>query len=189
MSDRKAALAVLLLVPFLLFMSAEGEARESGSSGMLGKIINFAVLCGVLTFALYKPARKYLTQRGRDIQAALDEAQAARKKAEARLEEARAKLADLEGDMARLRSEAEAEGRAETGRIQALAEKESRRIRAFTQQEIDLQLKAGLQELKEYTAGLAASLAEARMKARLTPEDQAALIDKSIAGLTDLHEE
>jgi hypothetical protein len=43
--------------------------------------------------------------------------------------------------------------------------------------------------LKEYTAGLAASLAEARMKARLTPEDQAALIDKSIAGLTDLHEE
>jgi len=189
MSDRKAALAVLLLVPFLLFMSAEGETHESGSSGMLGKVVNFVVLFGALAFALSKPAKKYLTKRGRDIQAALDEAQAARKQAEAKLEEARIKLAALEGDMARLRSEAEAEGRAETSRIQDLAAKESQRIQAFTQQEIDLQLKAGLQELKEYTAGLAASLAEARMKARLTPEDQAALIDKSIAGLTDLHEE
>jgi F-type H+-transporting ATPase subunit b len=189
MPDRKTALAVLLLVPFLLFMSAEGESHESGSSGMLGKVINFVVLFGGLTYALYKPARNFLAKRTRDIQASLDEARDGRLRAEAKLEEARAKLAALEGDVSRLKAEAEAEGRAEKERIRALAEKEGERIRSFTQQEIDLQLKAGIQELKEYTASLAAGLAEDRMKARLTPEDQSRLIDKSIAGLTELHEE
>jgi F-type H+-transporting ATPase subunit b len=176
MPDRKTVLAVLLLVPFLLFMSAEGESHESGSSGMLGKVINFVVLFGGLTFALYKPARNFLAKRTRDIQASLDEARDGRLRAEAKLEEARAKFAALEGD-------------AEKERIKALAEKEGERIKSFTQQEIDLQLKAGIQELKEYTASLAAGLAEDRMKARLTPADQSRLIDKSIAGLTELHEE
>jgi F-type H+-transporting ATPase subunit b len=189
MSHRKAAWAVLLLVPFLLAMSAEGGPQASGSGGMLGKVINFVILFGGVTFALYKPARNFLVQRTRDIQASLDEARDGRLRAEAKLEEARAKLAALEGDVARLRAQAEAEGRAETERIRALAEKEARRIQAFTQQEVDLQLKAGIQELKEYTAGLAASLAEDRMKRRLTPDDQSGLIDKSIADLTELHEE
>ena len=189
MSHRKAARAVLLLVPFLLAMSAEGGPQASGSGGMLGKVINFVILFGGVTFALYKPARNFLVQRTRDIQASLDEARDGRLRAEAKLEEARAKLAALEGDVARLRAQAEAEGRAETERIRALAEKEARRIQAFTQQEVDLQLKAGIQELKEYTAGLAASLAEDRMKRRLTSDDQSGLIDKSIADLTELHEE
>jgi F-type H+-transporting ATPase subunit b len=170
-------------------MSAEGGPQASGSGGMLGKVINFVILFGGVTFALYKPARNFLVQRTRDIQASLDEARDGRLRAEAKLEEARAKLAALEGDVARLRAQAEAEGRAETERIRALAEKEARRIQAFTQQEVDLQLKAGIQELKEYTAGLAASLAEDRMKRRLTPDDQSGLIDKSIADLTELHEE
>jgi F-type H+-transporting ATPase subunit b len=189
MSTRKAALAVLFFVPFLLAMSAAGESREPASSGMLGKVINFAVLFGGLTFALYKPARNFLAKRTRDIRASLDEARDARAQAEARLEEARLRIASLEGEIAGLGRAAEAEGLAEMGRIKALAEKEAARIRTFTQQEIDLQLKAGIQELKEYTADLAARLAEARMKDRITPAAQSDLIDKSIDRLADIHEE
>jgi F-type H+-transporting ATPase subunit b len=189
MSKRKAAFAVLLLVPFLLAMSAEGESGEPASSGMLGKVINFAVLFGGLTFALYKPARNFLAKRTRDIQASLDEARDARIQAEARLEEARRKIASLADEIAGFGRAAEAEGLAEKERIKDLAEKEALRIRTFTQQEIDLQMKAGLQELKEYTADLAASLAEARMKDRITPAAQADLIDKAIDRFADLHEE
>jgi len=189
MPDRKAAPAVLLLVPFLLFMSAEGESHGGASAGMLGKVLNFVLLFGGLVFALYKPARAFLEKRTRDIQASLDEARDGRLRAESKLEDARAKLAALEGDLARLRAQAEADGRAETERIKALASKEAERIQTFTQQEIDLQLKAGIQELKEYTAGLAASLAETRLKARLSAGDQAGLIDKSIDDLAKFHEE
>jgi F-type H+-transporting ATPase subunit b len=189
MSNRKAVLAVLLLVPFLLAMSAEGESHEPASSGMLGKVINFAVLFGGLTFALYKPARNFLAKRTRDIQASLDEARDARTQAEARLEEARRRIASLEDEIAGFGRSAEIEGLAEKERIKALAEKEALRIRTFTQQEIDLQLKAGIQELKEYTADLAARLAEARMKDRITPAAQSDLIDQSIERLAELHEE
>lgn len=189
MSNRKAALAVLLLVPFLLAMSAEGESNEPASSGMLGKIINFAVLFGALIFALYKPARNFLAKRTRDIQASLDEARDARTQAEARLEEARRRIASLEREIAGFSRSAEIEGLAEKERIKALADKEALRIRTFTQQEIDLQLKAGIQELKEYTADLAARLAEARMKDRITPAAQSDLIDQSIERLAELHEE
>ena len=143
MANRKAALAVLLLVPFLLAMSAEGEAHEAAASGMLGKIINFVVLFGALTFVLYKPARNFLAKRTRDIQASLDEARNARTEAEARLEEARRRIASLEDEIAGFGRAAAAEGLAEKERIKALAAKEALRIRAFTQQEIDLQLKAG----------------------------------------------
>jgi len=189
MSNRKAVLAVLLLVPFLLAMSAEGESHEPASSGMLGKVINFAVLFGGLTFALYKPARNFLAKRTRDIQASLDEARDARTQAEARLEEARRRIASLEDEIAGFGRSAEIEGLAEKERIKALAEKEALRIRTFTQQEIDLQLKAGIQELKEYTADLAARLAEARMKDRITPAAQSDLIYQSIERLAELHEE
>ena len=189
MSNRKAVLALLLLIPLMLAASPEGETHEPASSGMLGKIINFAVLFGGLTFALYKPARNFLAKRTRDIQASLDEAREARLQAELRLDEARLKIASLADEVARHGREAEAEGLVEKARIKDLAEKEGRRIQAFTQQEIDLQLKGGIQELKEYTVELAASLAEARMKIRITPDGQSDLIDKSIARLTDIHEE
>ena len=189
MLNRKTVLALLLFVPFLLAASPEGESQEPASSGMLGKVINFAVLFGGLTFALYKPARNFLAKRTRDIQTSLDEARDARRQAEVRLEEARRRIASLEDEVAQLGREAEAEGRAEKERIKALGEKEALRIRTFTQQEIDLQLKAGIQELKEYTAELAAALAEARMKGRITPDGQSDLIDKSIERLAEFHEE
>lgn len=191
MSNRKTVLALLLMlmIPLLLAASPEEGAHEPASSGMLGKVINFAVLFGGLTFALYKPARNFLSKRTRDIQASLDAARDARLQAEARLEEARLKIASLADEITRLGREAEADGLIEKARIKDLAEKEALRIQAFTQQEIDLQLKGGIQELKEYTVELAASLAEARMKIRITPDGQSDLIDKSIARLTDLHEE
>ena len=50
MSNRKAVLALLLLlfIPLLLAASPEEKAHEPASSGMLGKVINFVVLFGGL---------------------------------------------------------------------------------------------------------------------------------------------
>jgi ATP synthase F0 subunit b len=156
---------------------------------VIGKIINFAILFGGLFFFLRKPLMAMLNQRTETIAKTLDEAQAGRLAAEARLAEARAKVAALEAELLRLRSEAEEEGRREKDRIREMAGKEADRLRALARLEVEALLKSGVRDLKAYTAELAASLAEARIKARLTEADQAALIDKSIAKLKDLHEE
>jgi F-type H+-transporting ATPase subunit b len=156
---------------------------------VISKLVNFAILFGGLFFLLRKPLTAMLAQRTAAVAASLDEARAARCEAEARLAEARAKVEALEAELVRLRAEAETEGRREKERIREMAAQEAERLRTLARLEVEGHLKAGLRDLKAYTAELAASLAEERLKARLTADDQAALIDKSIAKLKSLHEE
>jgi F-type H+-transporting ATPase subunit b len=188
MADKKTALAVLLLAPLFLFMTNEEGAEAAGGSGLLGKVINFVLLFGGLVMILRKPLREFLRKRTEAIRAQMKDAQTARLEAEAKLDEARRKIADLEVEVIRMKEDAEAGGLKDKERIRALAAKEESRIRSFAEQEIDLQLKAGIRELKEYTAELAASLAEARIKDKITAGEQSALIDRSINQLAELHE-
>ena len=198
---RLSALLLLLLLPLLAAAApqehpagaeakpGEAAAHESGGSGMGGKIINFAILFGGLFFALRKPLLAMLDNRTRTIERTLAEATAARRDAEAQLEEARRKAAQLEEEMIRLKAEAESDGRREKAQIRELAEKEAERLRALAHQEIEALTKAGIRDLKAMTADLAARLAEERLKARLSPSDQDALISQSIDRLKTLHEE
>jgi F-type H+-transporting ATPase subunit b len=169
-------------------MMAEEASHPSGSSDFLGKVINFVVLFGGLGYILYKPARNFLIKWSQDIRTSLDAAREARTNAEKKLGDAQQRTAALEGEVVRMKIEAEAEGLREKERIKALAEKEAERIRSFAEQEMSLDLKAGIQELTEYTAGLASSLAEARIKAKMTDALQSGLIDKSIERLAELNE-
>jgi len=186
---RKRALAVLLIAPlFLFFAPAAEEPPSSGSSGMLGNVVNFVILAGALLVVLRKPIRDLLDKRTRDIEIMIVEAQEARRDALAKLEEAQKRAALLDDEIARIRQDAQVQGLREKERIRALGEKEVERIRIFAEQEIDLLLKAGIQELKNYTAELAAALAETRLQQRITQEDHAGLIDKSIERLAERHE-
>jgi len=188
MARRNQALAVLLLVPLFLFMVSE-EGREAPSkSGFLGKVINFVVLFGGLGYLLSKPVRKYLGQRSEDIRKALDEARRARLDAERKLEEAQKKLGLLEDEVGRIIKAAEDDGFRGRENIKALGDKEAERIKMFARQEIEIKIRGGKQELKEYTAELAASLAEARLKEKITAQGHSRLIDKSIDKLAELYE-
>jgi F-type H+-transporting ATPase subunit b len=188
MPARNQALTVLLLVPFFLFMISEEGGEAAGKSDFLGKAINFVVLFGGLAYLLAKPLRNYLSKRSEDIRRALDEARQARLDAEGKLQEARKKLAVLEDEVGRIIKAAENDGFRAKENIKALAEKEAERIKTFARQEIEMQLRAGRQELKEYTAELAASLAEARLKDKITAQGHSRLIDKSIDKLAELYE-
>jgi len=183
-----AALLLLICVPAGLAASEEQAPAESGGSGLVGKVINFVILFGGLFILLRKPIGALLIRRTADIERALAESADARLSAERMLDEARRKAAALEAETARLKAEAEAEGRREKDRIRALAESEAERLRTLARQEIEAYLKSGLRDLRGYAAELAASLAEASLKKRLTKADQAALVDQSIAKLKTLNE-
>jgi F-type H+-transporting ATPase subunit b len=188
--NAKRAAVLLFLVPLLLGMTTEeGAASEGGGSGMIGKIINSAILFGALFFFLRKPLSAMLVKKSTEIREALEEARSARVQSEARLAEAHVRVAALEEEVARMKEQAVAEGRAETDRIKSLAEKEADRIRSLAAQEVAVRLQAGVRELKAYTAALAAEIAEARIKGRLTEADQSDLIDRSIERLKTIHEE
>jgi F-type H+-transporting ATPase subunit b len=189
MPRKTQILIILAIVPFFLFFTAaEEKAHASNSSDFLGKVVNFIVLFGGLSYFLYKPLLSYLEKKSSDVRQSLEDAEVSRREAERKLQEATQRLSRLEEEVTKIKMEAELEGGREKERIKVLAQQEAERLRRFAQLEIEMQVKAGIQELKEYTAELAASLALGRIRRKLTPEDHSLLIDKSLERLAKLYE-
>ncbi|MGB8953177.1 MAG: ATP synthase F0 subunit B [Candidatus Aminicenantales bacterium] len=191
MSSKKQGLWILLMVPLFIFMTSSASAEEGSDYNLkdfLGKVINFIILFGGLTYILYKPLRNFLEKRTADVGQSIRESETLRTEAEKKLQEARQRLADLEKEIHGLRKAAEAEGIREKARIQSITEKEMERIRQLTREEIERQARAGIRELREFTADLAVTLAEARIKEKASPREHTLLIDKSIERLAELYE-
>lgn len=185
---RKHLLALLLVLPLLVFMSGEEEHNGSNPMEFVGKVVNFVILFGGLGLLLHKPLKKFLEDRGRKIVRSIKDTRESRKASEARLEEARERLEKLTGEIARIRSEANERGQAEKEGIVGRAREEAERLQQLAQQEIGLISQSVTRELREYAAGLATDQARERIRARLTPERQARLIDRSIQRLERLYE-
>jgi len=165
------------------------SGHVSATTDFLGKVVNFLLLFGGLFYLLRKPVKAMLVKRAAGVGETIRLAEADRTASEAKAAESRAKLAGLQGEVRALKAEAEEEGRRETGRIAAAARAEAERLKKLTRQELDAQVRRSVQELKAYAAARATDLARERIRRRLTPETQAALIEKSIDRLSRLHEE
>jgi F0F1-type ATP synthase membrane subunit b/b' len=188
MRPRRSAAIVLSLVPLLLFMSAEEGAKASGTMDFVGKAVNFLVLFGGLAFILRKPLAAMLAKRSADVRETLRLAEASKAEAAAKRADSAARLSGLEDEIERMMGTAEEVARREKERIAAMAGEEGQRLRRFAEQAIDQQVRAGVRELKAHAAERATSIARERIRTKLTPKDQASLIDKSIERLSRLHE-
>ncbi len=183
-------LVLLLAVPLALAATGEeGSTHPSAAMDFLGKVVNFLVLFGALVFVLRKPVKALLAKRTADVGETIRKAGADRTESESRAETSREKLAGLEGEVRALKAAAEEEGRREADRIARAAREEAERLKKLTRQELDEQVRLGVRELKTYAAARATELARERIRKRLTPELQAALIEQSIDSLSRLHEE
>jgi F-type H+-transporting ATPase subunit b len=189
-SSRKHLNALLLALPLLMFMASSVEEEHQVSDPMVfvGKVVNFVVLFGGLGFLLSKPLKKFLESRGQEIDRSIRETRESREASEARLEEAGRRLEVLTGEMDQVQSEAENQGRVEKKRIIGQAQEEARRLKQLAQQEIGLVSQTVTRELREYAAGLATEQARERIRAKMTPERQAQMIDNSIDRLERLYE-
>jgi F-type H+-transporting ATPase subunit b len=188
MTARRIPVAVLLVVPLFLFLSAEEAGGPSAALDFAGKVVNFLVLFGGLALLLRKPLAGLLARRAADAAESLRRAQAAKRDALAKLEESQAKTAGLEEEIRRMIQHAKSVAAREGERIDRQADEEARRIRRFAEQEVEQVLRAGLLELRGYAAERATSLARERILRKLGPGDQAALIDKPIERLAERRE-
>jgi F-type H+-transporting ATPase subunit b len=188
MKARRPCPLVLFAVPFLLFMSAEEGGRVSATMDFLGKLVNFLILFGGLAFVIRKPLKAMLAKRTVDIGETIRDAEGAKAGAETKAGESRSRVAHLEEEVRGLKAAAEEEGRRQTERISRAAAGEAERLKKLARQEVEEQVRLGVRELKAHAAARATDLARERIRKRLTPELQAALIDKSIDRLSRLNE-
>ena len=170
----------------LAMMLAEGAAEGGHGSGLLemaAKLVNFAILAGTLVYFLRSPIAKYLVDRGTQIRSDLVRAADMRTSAAAQVAAIEQKMAALPGELDALRKTGAEEVAAEEVRIRAIAEAERARLLEQARREIDSRLKLAERQLVARTADLAVAVAATRVKATITAEDQARLVDQYLRRL------
>jgi F0F1-type ATP synthase membrane subunit b/b' len=140
------------------------------------KWANFVLLASALGYLIRKHAAGFFSGRTADIRRGIDEADKARAAAEARMNEVDARLANVAGEIEALKESAAREQAAEAGRLRAQTAAELAKIQTHGRQEIEAAGKAARAELKRYAAQLALGMAEDKIRQRVTPEAQDALV-------------
>jgi F-type H+-transporting ATPase subunit b len=93
------------------------------------------------------------------------------------------RLANIEQDIAALRGQSETEAKAESERIAQHTAAEIAKIQAHAAQEIASAGKSARAALKSYSAELAMGLAEQKVRARMTPDTEDALVQGFVRNL------
>jgi F-type H+-transporting ATPase subunit b len=157
--------------------AGEHAAEGEGAHLELWKWANFAILAGALGYMIGKNAGPFFHARSREIRKGLVEAGEMRAEAEASMAAVEANLAHLGKELEKLRQEAGQEQEAELQRMRQEAAAELAKVQADAAREIDAAGKAARLDLKRHSAELAVSLAEQKIRARITPATQNALVD------------
>jgi F-type H+-transporting ATPase subunit b len=161
------------------------EAVTEGEDGLqVWAWANFALLSAGLIWVFRKNAVPYFAQRAIGIRKSMVEADEARAEAERRISAVEARLAKLPADIQSLKDTATAEARSEHERMRQETAAEIAKIRVNAEQEIASAAKAARAELKRYSASLAIGVAAEKVRARITPATQDALVRGFARNLT-----
>jgi F-type H+-transporting ATPase subunit b len=150
---------------------------------ILWEIVNFVILAGLLGWLVVKQGGPALATRAKEIAEGLAAGELAKSEADARAAQVQARLANLGTEVAAIRASAKEEMEREADRIRRDAQAEIVRIRRQAELEIESAGKMAQREVRQAAARLAVELAERKVRARMSPEIQSALLQ---GFLTDL---
>ncbi len=150
---------------------------NTGKTGLLWILINFAVLMWILEKLLFSKLRKSTAVKHDTIKGELDKATAARKEAETLLGDMKAKLAGLDAEAKELQADAKSRAEADRKRIVEAAEKEAERIRAAAIAAAEREADVRRRQLEAELVDRAIVRAEELLRKQFTPSDQARMVD------------
>jgi len=176
-------------IALLLAMSAAAESAHQAEAGadseLLWKIANFVLLAGLIGYFIKKKAGGFFASRTEEIRRGLEESARLSKDAGARYAEMEHRLANIGVEIEGLRKQARQEFDVERERVRAEIDRDLKNVRTQAEQEISAAVKAAGKELRVYAAGVAVDLAAKRVRERLTPDAENALV---IGMLKDLEQ-
>jgi F-type H+-transporting ATPase subunit b len=143
---------------------AKMTGLSTESAYWLCVIGNFAIVAGVLVWALRKNLPTVFRNRTASIQQAMAEARAASEDANRRLADIESRLSRLDNEIGEMRNAAEKEGAAEEERIKTATADEMKKVVESAEQEISAAAKNARRDLRAYAANLVVSLAEKQIK-------------------------
>jgi F0F1-type ATP synthase membrane subunit b/b' len=181
-------LALLLGLFAIPVFGQEGE--EAGHENeLLYKSINFAVFAAGLGWLIVKKGGPALRSRAEGIQKALKAADQIRADAAAEAAEINKKMAALGARIETFRATSRKEMEAERARTEAETRMLVVKLQEYAQSEIASMTRLAELELRAHAARLAMELAYEKVRGRLTPETDAALVANFVADLKQVEGE
>ena len=143
--------------------------------------LNFAVVVGLILWALKSKVLASLRERTVLIRKSMDEAKKTSEAAMARLKEIESRLARLDVEIGQLKNQADQEFTIEEQRIKQAAAEDAKRVVELAELEIASAAKAARRDLKAFAAELAVSLAE--KKIQIDPQTDQRLVSTFVSDL------
>ena len=153
----------------------------------LVKLLNFAVVVGILLKFAGKPVKNFLQNRHNSVKEKVDEADRLLKEAENLRSTYEAKLAGLDSEMEAFRRTAVEEAEKEKSRIVAEAHALADRIRQQAQLAYDQEMKDAMTAVQAQIARRTLQTAEAAVKQIFKEEDHNKMVDEFIERLRGLN--
>jgi len=165
----------------LLFALAAGLGFAAEEDKLDERLIwwkwaNFLLLAGGLGYLAYKTLPPLFAERSRAIAKDIADSEIIRRESQARAADVERRLAGLEAEIASLRADAQKAAQEETARLAARTAAEIAQIQAQSERDVAAAAKAARTELKRYAARLAIDLAERKIRGRMTPAIEDALV-------------
>jgi F-type H+-transporting ATPase subunit b len=186
--------ALVLFATVFLAASSAALAASAGhvDSGVLLKdflyrVLNFAVMFGILAYFITKPIRKGMAGRREGIEKSLREAKMAKEEAEARFAEYESKLTRASAEIDEITASIRREGEAEREKILTNARLMAEKIRTEAEKSAAYEMTKARTELRREASALAIRMAEEILKKNISEGDHVRLIDEYMQKVGELH--
>jgi F-type H+-transporting ATPase subunit b len=167
----------IVFVPAIALAAGDAEAE----SDLLVRVINVALLLGVLWLVARKPIQAFFATRRDEIKGEVEAAAALRAEVEERHSRFQRKLADLDEDLDEIRAVARDRAEAEKRRILEEARAAADRIRSDARDAVDQELRRAREELRKEASDLSIELAGGLLRSQVSDADRERLVDEFIA--------
>ena len=168
-----------------VFASEGGHGAEEYTfmGDWLPRIINFAIIVGLLVFFLRKPVRDMFKNRTAEIAKAMEDSRDARERALAALAEMERKAREMDAETRTMIADAQARGEKDK---QALIEEGRKIVRDIQEQVkigVDIEVQKAKADLAKEAARLAVDLAEGKIKDKITQQDHERIVKDYITSV------
>lgn len=189
-STKKIIGNVAYLVGMFMFAAvafAEEEAAHGGHDAItfmgdwLPRLVNFAIIAGVIIYFMRKPVRDFFAGRTAEIAKAIQESKETREKAVAALKEMERQVKDLEAETGRLIADAQVRGEKDKQALIEESKKVAQDVQAQVKQGIDIEVQKAKTALAMEASLLSLDLAEGRIKEKISGQDHERIVKEYIA--------
>jgi F-type H+-transporting ATPase subunit b len=166
---------------------ASEAAEEGGHEAItfmgdwLPRIVNFAIIAGVVVYFARKPIRDFFKNRSIEIAKAMQESKETRERAVAALAEMESKIKDLEVETNRLIDDAKARGEKDKQAIIEEGKKIVSDIQTQVKEGVDLEVEKAKTALQVEASLLSVDLAEGRIKEKISSQDHDRIVKEYIS--------